>query len=125
MLTSLYGLVYLSAYLVFLSRHMSTSELSGSVWTAVDEGPFWVLSASLILRSACAFCTLVIAFCMAAALSRIDGVGGSCSVMCGYASKTSRVGMSLLGLVVLLIALMAIWSIDLELTSGSLSCMMR
>ena len=61
----------------------------------------------------CAFCTLVIAFRTVIALSRMDGVGGSCSVMCGYALNMSRVDMSPLGLVVLLIVLMAIWSIDL------------
>ena len=80
---------------------------------------------SLISYSTCTFWTLVIIFYIAAALSRIDRVGGSCSIIYGYTLNTSRISISLLGLVVSLIALRAIWSIDLELISSSLFYIIR
>jgi hypothetical protein len=38
MLRSLYGFIYLSAYLVFSLCYIRTSELSGRLWIGVDEG---------------------------------------------------------------------------------------
>ena len=98
------GLVYLP-----LLRYIRTLELSGRLYTKVVLGLLQQYRVLLIVCLAYSLTISAIAFRIIAACSIIDGVGGSRLLILRQALQTKRVGTSLSGLVVLLIAFTAIY----------------
>ena len=98
------GLVYL-----LLLRYIRTLELSRRLYTKVVLGPLRQYRALLIVCLAYSLTISAIAFCIAAAYSVINRAGGSRLLILGQAPQTKRVGTSLFGLAVLLMAFTAIY----------------
>ena len=84
-------------------------------------GPFRLLRAVITCRFALIFWSSVIAFLIAAARCVTIGASKLYSVIRGYALYTSSIGIRLSGLVVLLIALKAIYNAISRLISGILA----
>ena len=108
-----------------LLRHIRTLELSGRSYTKVILGPLRQYRALLTVYLARSLTILAIAFRIIAARSVIDGVGGSRLLILRQALQTKRVGTSLLGLAVLLIAFTAIYRASSFQTSLYLSIIIQ